>query len=68
MLAPSLFLYSYGYGAITTFTAVYADATGIRPKSLYLTTLAIALLVTRRSWLRRQIASDITASSFRRSR
>jgi len=47
MLAPSLFLYSYGYGAITTFTAVYADATGIRPKSLYLTTLAIALLVTR---------------------
>jgi len=47
MLAPSLFLYSYGYGAITTFSAVYADALGIRPKSLYLTTLAIALLVTR---------------------
>jgi len=47
MLAPSLFLYSYGYGAITTFSAVYADAFGIRPKSLYLTTLAIALLVTR---------------------
>ena len=47
MLAPSLFLYSYGYGAVTTFSAVYADALGIRPKSLYLTTLAIALLVTR---------------------
>jgi MFS family permease len=47
MLAPSMFLYSYGYGAITTFSAVYADAIGIRPKSLYLTTLAIALLVTR---------------------
>lgn len=47
MLTPSIFLYSYGYGAVTTFSAVYADAIGIRPKSLYLTTLGIALLVTR---------------------
>jgi MFS family permease len=47
VLALSLFLYSYGYGAITTFSAVYADAIGVTPKSLYLTTLAIVILVTR---------------------
>ena len=47
VLALSLFLYSYGYGAITTFSAVYADAIPITPKSLYLTTLAIVILLTR---------------------
>jgi MFS family permease len=47
VLAVSLSLYSYGYGAITTFSAVYADAIGITPKSLYLTTLAIVILLTR---------------------
>ena len=47
VLALSLFLYSYGYGAITTFSAVYADAIGVTPKSLYLTVLAIVILVTR---------------------
>jgi MFS family permease len=47
VLALSLFLYSYGYGAITTFSAVYADAIGVRPKSLYLTMLAIVILLTR---------------------
>jgi MFS family permease len=46
-LAISLFLYSFGYGAVTSFSAVYADALGISPKSLYLTTLAIAILLTR---------------------
>jgi MFS family permease len=43
----SLFLYSFGYGAITSFSAVYADALGITPKSIYLTTLAIVILMTR---------------------
>jgi MFS family permease len=43
----SLFLYSFGYGAITSFSAVYADALGISPKGLYLTTLALAILATR---------------------
>src|SRR5436190_5824945 len=47
VLALSLFLYSYGYGAITTFSAVYADAIGVTPKSLYLTTLAVVILMTR---------------------
>ena len=46
-LSLTLFLYSFGYGAITSFSAMYADAIGVAPKSLYLTTLAIVILLTR---------------------
>jgi MFS family permease len=46
-LSLTLFLYSFGYGAITSFSAMYADAIGVTPKSLYLTVLAIVILVTR---------------------
>jgi MFS family permease len=46
-LAGTLFLYSFGYGAITTFSAVYADTLGIAPKSIYLTTLGVVMLLTR---------------------
>ena len=47
VLSITLFLYSFGYGGITSFTALYADANGVTPKSIYLTTLAIVVLVTR---------------------
>jgi predicted MFS family arabinose efflux permease len=43
----TLFLYSFGYGGITSFTALYADASGTTPKGIYLTTLAIVVLCTR---------------------
>lgn len=43
----SLFLYSFGYGGITSFAAMYADANGVRPKGIYLTMLALVILVTR---------------------
>lgn len=43
----TLFLYSFGYGGVTSFTALYADATGARPKGIYLTALALAILATR---------------------
>ena len=46
-LAAPLFLYSYGYGAVTSFSSVYAEALGIRPHSIFLTTLAAVILVTR---------------------
>jgi MFS family permease len=46
-LSVTLFLYSFGYGAITSFSAMYADAIGVTPKSLYLTSLAIVILLTR---------------------
>jgi MFS family permease len=46
-LSVSLFLYSFGYGGITSFAAMYADANRVTPKGIYLTTLAIVILVTR---------------------
>jgi MFS family permease len=46
-LSLTLFMYSFGYGAITSFSAMFADALGVSPKSLYLTLLAVVILVTR---------------------
>jgi MFS family permease len=46
-LSLSLFLYSFGYGGITSFSAMYADANGVSPRSIYLTMLAVVILVTR---------------------
>jgi MFS family permease len=47
VLSMTLFLYSFAYGGITSFAAMYADANGVTPKSIYLTVLAVAILVTR---------------------
>jgi MFS family permease len=47
VLSFTLFLYSFGYGGATSFTALYADANGVHPKGIFLTTLALAILVTR---------------------
>ena len=47
IVSLSVFLYSFGYGGITSFSAMYADAAGITPKAVYLTTVAIAILVSR---------------------
>jgi|SRR5436190_4796106 len=47
VLSFTLFLYSFGYGGITSFTALYADSLGIAPKGIYLTTLALVILMTR---------------------
>ena len=46
-MSVTLFLYSFGYGGITSFTALYADASGATPKGIYLTALAIVILITR---------------------
>jgi MFS family permease len=46
VVSVTLFLYSFGYGAISTFVAVYAAASGA-PKWLYLVTLAVVMLTTR---------------------
>ena len=47
ILSVTLFLYTFGYGGITSFTALYADANGVSPKGIYLTSLAVVILVTR---------------------
>ena len=46
-ISVSLFLYSFGYGGITSFAAMYADANHVTPKGIYLTTIAIVILITR---------------------
>jgi len=47
LVSITLGMYSFGYGGITSFTAMYADVNGVSPKSLYLTALAIIMLFTR---------------------
>jgi len=46
-LSAPLFLYSYSYGTVSSFSAVLADARGLHPKSIYLTTFALTILLTR---------------------
>ena len=47
VISLTLFLYSFGYGGITSFAAMYADASGTSPKGIYLTALALVVLCTR---------------------
>ena len=47
ILSFTLFLYSFGYGGITSFVALYADANGVVPKSIFFTAFALTILVTR---------------------
>ncbi len=46
-LSITLFLYSFGYGGITSFAALYADANHVVPKEVFFTTFAIVVLCTR---------------------
>jgi MFS family permease len=46
-LSLTLFLYSFGYGAITSFAALYADSRGVVPKEIFFTTFAIVVVCTR---------------------
>jgi len=46
-LAGTLTMYSYSYGAVTSFAAMYAESTGVTPTAIYLTVLALGILVTR---------------------
>ncbi len=47
VVSVSLFLYSFAYGGILSFSALYADASGVSPRALYLTILAIVMLISR---------------------
>ena len=47
IISVTLALYAFGYGGITSFTAMYADANGVEPRSLYLSALAVVILCTR---------------------
>jgi MFS family permease len=45
--AVTLFLYSFSYGGITSFVAVYADQVGVTPRALYFTIFALGIVATR---------------------
>jgi len=47
VLSGTLMLYSYSYGAITSFAAMYAEASGSTPKGIYLTVVGLAIIATR---------------------
>jgi MFS family permease len=47
VVGMTLFLYSFSYGGITSFVAVYADQLGVTPRAMYFTVLALAILSTR---------------------
>ena len=47
ILSLTLFLYSFGYGGITSFVALYADANHVVPKEIFFTTFAVVVLLTR---------------------
>ncbi len=46
-LSFTLFLYSFGYGGVTSFIALYADQSGVTPRALYFTVFSVVIIVTR---------------------
>jgi MFS family permease len=47
LVSLALFLYSFGYGGVTSFVALYAEANGISPKGIFFTTFAVVVIGTR---------------------
>ena len=45
--AVTLFMYSFSYGGITSFVAVYADRVGVHPRALYFAVFSTAIILTR---------------------
>jgi MFS family permease len=43
----ALFLYSFGYGGLTSFVALYTDANGVTPRALYFTLFSLTIIATR---------------------
>lgn len=47
LLSVAMALVSFGYGAITSFSALFADELHVAPRSIFLTSMAAAILVGR---------------------
>jgi MFS family permease len=47
LLSITLALVAFGYGGLTSFSALFADHLGVTPRSLFLTGMAAAILVGR---------------------
>ena len=46
-LSLALFLYSFAFGSVTSFAALAADARGIAPREIFLTTMAFTTFLSR---------------------
>lgn len=46
-LSVPLALISFGYGGLTSFSALFADALHVSPRGLFLTAMAVSILVSR---------------------
>lgn len=46
-LSFTLFMYSFGYGGITSFIALYADSNQVTPRALYFTLFSLTIVLTR---------------------
>jgi len=47
VIGGMLFLYSFSYGGITSFVALYAEHLGVTPRAMYFTALSLAIVSTR---------------------
>jgi MFS family permease len=47
VVAVTLFMYSFGYGGVMSFAALYADANGVTPRGLYFTCFALTIVASR---------------------
>jgi MFS family permease len=47
VLAMGMSLVSFGYGSLTSFSALFADSLGVVPRSLFLSVMAVAVVVGR---------------------
>jgi MFS family permease len=47
LLSMTLFLYSFGYGGLTSFVALYTDYNDVRPRALYFTVFSLTIACTR---------------------
>ncbi len=47
VLSVTMALVAFGYGGLTTFSALYADELGVSPRSVFLTSMAVTMLVGR---------------------
>jgi MFS family permease len=46
-LSVAMALISFGYGGLTSFSALFADSLGVSPRGLFLTAMAASILVSR---------------------
>ena len=47
LLALTLFLYCFGYGGVTSFVALYTEASGIAPRALFFAVFSVTIICTR---------------------